>query len=211
MSHKEVSMSSQERSFERVNQKRRTRAELVRAARELIERGEHPSVADVADHAQISRATAYRYFSAPDELLREAVLDTVASKITVREAQAGAGLPDVEKRLDKLVCDVFDMVSENEAVFRTLLAASSGKSPSRRGGRRNTWIMEALAPLKEQLQPQQYKNLVSSLALLTGIEALVVMKDVCELPPRDAKRVLRWTAKALLSETAKENSAISCA
>ncbi|CAD7036982.1 hypothetical protein REJC140_03603 [Pseudorhizobium endolithicum] len=33
-------------------------------------------------------------------------------------------------------------VSENEAVFQTLLPTSSGKSPSRRGGRRNTWTME---------------------------------------------------------------------
>jgi AcrR family transcriptional regulator len=197
-------MSSQERSFERINQKRRTRAELVRAARELIEKGDHPSVAEVADYAQISRATAYRYFSTPDELLREAVLDGVASKISVPAAQPGAGLKEVEKRLDKLVSDVFDMVSANEAVFRTLLATSSGKMPSRRGGRRINWITEALAPLEDQLQPQQFKTLTNALSLIAGVEALVVMQDVCELPAKDAKTVLRWTAQALLSEATRK-------
>jgi AcrR family transcriptional regulator len=196
-------MSSQERSFERINQKRRTRSELVRAARELIEKGEHPSVPEVADHAQISRATAYRYFSTPDELIREAVLDGVAAKITIPEAPAGAGLPDVEKRLDKLVSDVFEMVSANEGVFRTLLATSSGKSPSRRGGRRINWIAEALAPLEDQLPPKRLKDLTSALALLTGVEAFIVMKDVCELPTKDAKRILRWTAQALLNEAGR--------
>jgi AcrR family transcriptional regulator len=197
-------MSSQERSFERINQKRRTRAELVRAARELIEKGDHPSVAEVADYAQISRATAYRYFSTPDELLREAVLDGVASKIHIPAAQPGAGLKEVEKRLDKLVSDVFDMVSANEAVFRTLLATSSGKTPGRRGGRRINWITEALAPLEDQLQPQQFTTLTNALSLLTGVEALVVMQDVCELPAKDAKRVLRWTAQALLIEATRK-------
>ena len=42
-------MDSQEKKFERVNQKRRTRTELLRAARQIIEKGGHPSVAEVAD------------------------------------------------------------------------------------------------------------------------------------------------------------------
>jgi AcrR family transcriptional regulator len=197
-------MSSQERSFERINQKRRTRAELVRAARELIEKGAHPSVAEVADHAQISRATAYRYFSTPDELLREAVLDGVASKISIPPAQPGAGPADVEKRLDNLVADVFNMVSANEMVFRTLLATSSGKSPSRRGGRRIDWIREALAPLESEMQPKQFKSLIYALSLLAGVEALVVMKDVCELTDKEAKMTLRWAASALLTEATRE-------
>ena len=63
-------MSSQVKSHERVNQKQRTRAELLRAARELAEKGGQPGVAEAADHAGISRATAYRYFSNADDMLR---------------------------------------------------------------------------------------------------------------------------------------------
>jgi AcrR family transcriptional regulator len=199
MSHKEVPMNSQDRSFERVNQKRRTRGELVRAARELIERGQQPSVAEVADHANISRATAYRYFSAPEELIREAVLDAVANTINVAPLPAGAGARQVEKGLDKLVVDVFSMVVANEGVFRTLLASHPSNSPSRRGGRRVTWLTEALAPLDARLPPLHMKRLVHALSLLTGIEALVVMRDVCELSPKEGEKVLRWAAQTLLS------------
>jgi hypothetical protein len=76
--------------------------------------------------------------------------------------------------------------------------------PGRRGGRRINWITEALAPLEDQLQPQQFKTLTNALSLIAGVEALVVMQDVCELPTKDAKRVLRWTAQALLSEATRK-------
>jgi AcrR family transcriptional regulator len=46
----------------RVNQKRRTRAAIVAAAIELVEQGQSPTVAEVADAALVSRATAYRFF-----------------------------------------------------------------------------------------------------------------------------------------------------
>ena len=46
----------------RANQKRRTRQALIDAALALRERGRDPSFAEVAEHARVSRATAYRYF-----------------------------------------------------------------------------------------------------------------------------------------------------
>jgi len=193
-------MNSQERSFERVNQKRRTRSELLRAARAIIEKGEHPSVADVADHAGISRATAYRYFSTPDELIREAVLDGVATNITVEPAEEGADAAEVEKRLDKLVTDVFSMILDNEAVFRTLLGTSAtGENQNRRGGRRVSWLKEALGPVERELPPRQFQRLVNSLSLVMGIESMIVMRDICDLDPKEGEKVLRWAAKTLLA------------
>ncbi|TCL67163.1 TetR/AcrR family transcriptional regulator [Rhizobium sp. BK251] len=193
-------MNSQERSFERVNQKRRTRAELLRAAREIIEKGGHPSVADVADHAGISRATAYRYFSTPDDLIREAVLDGVATMISIAPATSGADAAEVEKRLDKLVSDIFAMLVANESVFRTLLGNSvTGQNQNRRGGRRISWLKEAIAPLEGRLPSKHYQRLVHALSLLTGIEALVVMRDICELEPKESEKILRWAARTLLA------------
>jgi AcrR family transcriptional regulator len=52
-----------------VNQKRRTRAALVEAAQRLLDQGRTPTVADVADEALVSRATAYRYFPSQEHLL----------------------------------------------------------------------------------------------------------------------------------------------
>lgn len=198
-------MDSQERSFERVNQKRRTRTELLRAARAIIEKGGHPSVADVADHAGISRATAYRYFSTPDELIREAVLDGVATNITVEPAADDADAAQVQRRLDKLVTDVFKMILDNEAVFRTLLGTSAtGESQNRRGGRRVTWLKEALAPVESEMPPHQFQRLINALSLVTGIESMIVMRDICDLDPTEGEKVLRWTAKTLLAGALSE-------
>lgn len=201
-------MDSQEKKFERVNQKRRTRVELLRAARQIIEKGGHPSVAEVADLAGISRATAYRYFSTPDEIIREAVLDGVADVIKIPPAPENAGAAAVEGRLDTLVSDVFQMVLGNESVFRALLGSSAaGENQVRRGGRRVDWLKQAMAPLEAEMPPREFKRLVSALSLVMGIEAVVVMRDICELEPKEAEKVLRWAAKTLLSGALSESGA----
>ncbi len=53
----------------RDKQKRRTRAAILTAVRELIRQGQIPSVADAADAADVSRRTAYRYFPTQEQLL----------------------------------------------------------------------------------------------------------------------------------------------
>ena len=65
----------------RVNQKRRTRAAILTAAVELLEQGQSPTVAEVADAALVSRATAYRYFPTQEYLLFEAALESTRSDI----------------------------------------------------------------------------------------------------------------------------------
>jgi AcrR family transcriptional regulator len=200
-------MDSQEKKFERVNQKRRTRTELLRAARQIIEKGGHPSVAEVADLAGISRATAYRYFSTPDEIIREAVLDGVADVIKVAPAPDNAGAATVADRLDKLVADVFQMVIGNESVFRALLGSSAvGDSQVRRGGRRIDWLKQAMAPLEGDIPPKEFKRLVNALSLVMGIESVVVMRDICELEPKEAEKTLRWAARTLLAGALAEST-----
>ncbi len=193
-------MSSQEKSFERINQKRRTRAELLRAARELTQQGLAPSVAEVADHAGISRATAYRYFSAPEEMIREAVLDAVATSIHIEPPPAGAGPETVQAQLQKLVGQIFDMVSDNEPMFRALLASTvTGDSKIKRGARRIGWLTGALEPLRPHLPAADFNRLVYSLSLLTGIETLVVFKDVCGMEAQDARDTTLWAARTMIA------------
>lgn len=193
-------MSSQEKSFERINQKRRTRAELLRAARELTERGGQPSVAEVADHAGISRATAYRYFSAPEEMIREAVLDAVATSIRIELVAPGADPQAVGDQLELLIGRIFDMVSENERMFRALLASTvTGDSKVKRGARRIGWLTEALEPLRSRLPAEDFQRLIYGLSLLTGIETLVVLRDVCGLDAQEARDTTLWAAKTMLA------------
>lgn len=201
-------MSSQDKSFERINQKRRTRSELLRAAQELTGRGLQPSVAEVADHAGISRATAYRYFSTPDDMIREAVLDAVATSIAPLPELPEGTDKDPEVQLLALVRQVFDMVEANEPMFRALLASTAtGKAKTKRGGRRIGWLTEVLEPLRKKMPPKAFDKLLASLALLTGIETMVVLKDVCLLDGAEAAEVTLWAARTLLNGAIAEASA----
>src|SRR5690348_7555670 len=56
----------------RVQQKARTRAALVDAARNLMSAGREPTVEEAAETARVSRTTAYRYFPNQLELVRAA-------------------------------------------------------------------------------------------------------------------------------------------
>src|SRR5215212_1898352 len=86
----------------RVNQKRRTRASLLAAAVELLKRGKSPTVAEVADAALVSRATAYRYFPTQEYLLFEAALESTRSDID-RELDENMPPEDPEARIDTLI------------------------------------------------------------------------------------------------------------
>lgn len=193
-------MSGQEKTAGRINQKRRTRGELLRAARDLAEKGGQPTVAEAADHAGISRATAYRYFSNADEMLREALLDAVASGITLERPDKALSLATAEDRVAEVVRQVLQMVRSNEPMFRSFLATSAtGKNPVKRGARRVEWLGEALAPLQAKLTKIEMRNLVAALSLMTGIETLVVFKDVCGLSDRQSEEAALWAAKMLLA------------
>lgn len=143
---------------------------MLRAAYELAEQGRQPSAAEVADHAGISRATAYRYFSKPEELIREAALDAVARRIGNLKPDAPDQAASVEERLADLAGQVFDMVSENEATFRLFLASSvtAGKE-SKRGARRIGWLETALKPLSQELPREMCRKLAHGLSLTLGI------------------------------------------
>lgn len=203
-------MSSQVKTFERINQKRRTRAELLRAARELSVRGSQPSVAEVADHAGISRATAYRYFSTPEEMIREAVLDAIADTIQIKPLDPDTPAVDVGRQVELLVGRVFDMVDENETMFRALLASNvTGDGKNKRGARRVGWLTDVLEPLRRRLPASEFQKLIYALSLLTGVETVVVLKDVCGLEGPEARDMAIWTARVILSGLLSDLSANS--
>ena len=56
----------------RPDQRGRTRRALLEAAARLIAAGQTPTTTEVADAADVSRRTAYRYFPSADELWFEA-------------------------------------------------------------------------------------------------------------------------------------------
>jgi hypothetical protein len=61
------------------------------------------------------------------------------------------------------------------------------------------WIDAALAPATRKLPRARRRRLQAALALTMGVEATIVMKDVCRLDDDEAQVVLRWAAAALLA------------
>jgi AcrR family transcriptional regulator len=196
---------------ERVNQKRRTRANLVEAAQRLLDQGKTPTVAEVAHEALVSRATAYRYFPSQEHLLLDVVLQRSIDEID-RAVRAAAGAGEVPSRLDGLVSAIHQEIAANEAGFRSLLRLSVGQPRSEgptvasiRGERRLQWIEQALAPIASEVDDRTLRRLVSALALCVGTEAFVVLRDHCGLSSREVEETLRWAAGALLAAAAGDS------
>jgi AcrR family transcriptional regulator len=204
-------------SSERVQQKGRTRRALLAAAVELVTSGAQPTVAEVADAAEVSRRTAYRYFPTQEQMLVEAALEGVRGIMAEAiEGSDGArpDIEDVEARLDRAVRALQQSAVANEQLLRTMIRltvsapppASSPETPPvrRRGYRRIDWIALALAPVKQKLGKRRYERLVSALAMCMGIEALIVLRDLRGLRESEAEEVSRWAARALLRASLEE-------
>jgi AcrR family transcriptional regulator len=180
-----------------------------------------PSVAEAADAARVSRATAYRYFPTQEYLLSEAALESARTDIDhLLERSVPSADPAV--RLDTLIQALQQVTLEQEAAFRTLLQlsleahATGGRKREAtedrlRGGRRIDWIEEALAPLGNPFEkdPATFRRVVAALSLCVGIEALIVLQDVCGLEAAEAVEVSRWAAQALLQAGLREATASS--
>ncbi|MEO5670931.1 MAG: TetR/AcrR family transcriptional regulator [Ramlibacter sp.] len=200
-------MPIQKQTAPRDNQKARTRHALVAAATQLMRSGAPPTVADAAELAKVSRATAYRYFPTQDSLLVEiSQVTPVAAPVEDWVASRPPGEP--AEHLRELV-NRFNRVSlQEEAALRTglrmyldmwLQARGKPDTPSAvREGRRMRWLDEVLAPVRKQLKPARWKRLRAALALTLGVEAMVVMKDVCHCTDAEALASLEWAALALL-------------
>lgn len=174
----------------------------------LVAADQSPSVADVADAADVSRRTAYRYFPTQEQLLVEAALETLRPEV---EAALTAALPDgsdtlddvgqAEARLDAAVKVMHRLTLENEPALRTMIRLTSGRTngpPPPRGSRRIDWLTSAVAPVKARLGTARFERLVSALTSCVGMDSLFLLQDARGLSPRAAERVMRWTARALL-------------
>jgi AcrR family transcriptional regulator len=183
----------------RTQQKARTRDALIAATRRLLAQGTTPTVEQAAAAAQISRATAYRYF--PNQ---RALLAATYPVIDRRSLLPTPAPPDPAARLAAVADAQTQLVLEQEPELRAQLrlaldpaGADRSQLPLRRG-RRITWIEEALAPLRGQLPNHQLRRLVHAIGATVGIEALVWLTDIAGLSRQQAVEVMRWSAETLL-------------
>jgi AcrR family transcriptional regulator len=183
----------------RVRQKQRTRAALIAAARDLVADGVTPTVEQAAEHAGISRTTAYRYFPS-----QAALLVAAHPEITTTSLLPADPPTDVGQRLDIVVGRVTELVRDTEEQQRAMLRLSL--EPERRGtrdlllrqGRVIGWLEDALAPLATDIGDDAVRALALAIRSSIGIEAYVWLTDVADLSPDDATALMRWTARSQL-------------
>lgn len=189
----------------RANQKQRTRGAIVDAAVQLVRDGATPTVAQAAEAAGVSRATAYRYFPTPEDLLIEVATVTPAMQpVEAVLAELGDDA-DPETRFLRVQETFNAVVVREEAQMRTALRAyldnwlaRRQRGPELREGRRMRWLGRVLEPARGALSAKQRRRLECALALTLGMDGMVVMKDVCRLKDDEARDVLRWAGLVLL-------------
>jgi AcrR family transcriptional regulator len=192
----------------RHSQKARTRRDLVDAARKLLAAGGRPTISEVADTAEVSRRTAYRYFASAEQLLTEAALEALRS-VVVREIDEGAPGEDTATRVDRLVNAMHNVTLSNERLLRQMIRFTIDRGQIAPGvpprpSRRLEYVEQALAPLRDVLGPTQFERLVHAMAVVVGIEARIVLKDICGLNDHEVLETERWAAQALLAAATRE-------
>jgi AcrR family transcriptional regulator len=196
----------------RVAQKRRTRQALLEAARRILERDEEPTLESIAAEADVSRATAYRYFPRVDALLGVIPLaGLVANQETILGDDPD---DDPSDRVGRVQRYFYDLAADNEMAFRrmikavheeTLRADPEDEYEPLRGGYRLAALDRALAPLAQEVDETTLADLRLALVALTGFEALTVVKDVCGLEAAAGRRSLEWAARALVDAARRQD------
>ena len=199
-----VSSSSDDLAEAQRGPRARTRRLMLETAVALMQQGRTPSVSDVAEAAEVSRATAYRYFPSQAALVH-AVVDAALGPIL----QWRSDSTDAEARVGDLLELTMPRILEFEATFKASLkmsleqwaqrqAGTLGNEPAFKRGHRVELLQAAIAPLRGTLDEAQFGRLAKALSLAYGLEVLLVLKDIWGLSYDEAQDVAQWTASALV-------------
>jgi AcrR family transcriptional regulator len=192
----------------RSNQKERTRAAIVAAARESVTSGGEVTMPEVARRALVSEATAYRYFPDLASLLREALAGIWDSPEKAMEPVARSD--DPVERIGFATEVLLREVLAYQGAVRAMISASITKPPAAttlRPGRRLGLIDEALRPLNSTMaarQSAQFEQLKRGLAVVVSAETLFTLTDLCGLTPEAAIASAIQTARSLTTAALAE-------
>jgi AcrR family transcriptional regulator len=204
----------------RYRQRRRTRAAIVDATMDLLRAGTTPSVAEVAEAADVSRRTVYLYFPTLEQLLADATAGLLSGDAIDAAIEAADRGDDPAERVTAMIRAVYAAADETLPIGRSLIRLTVEAPPvaddetvaaPRRGYRRISWIERALEPLRPQLTPAMFERLVSALAMVVGWEALIVLQDVRGLAADEQLDTALWTARALVQAALAEGPTPSSA
>jgi AcrR family transcriptional regulator len=186
---------------------------LLDTAMTIIQKSGHiPSVAEVAVRSNVSRATAYRYFTSRSALVT-AVIDSSLGPVRTLASDNPSG----RERVHELFVQTFPRFKEFEPQLRAAAQLSLEQwaleraglleeEPYRRGHRVRI-LQHALAPLAPLMRPVVRDRLHRALSVVYGIEPYVILKDIWGLPDREVERTALWMADALIDAALRDSGA----
>ena len=188
-------------------QRRRTRTAILDATMQLIRDGHTPTLDEITAAAEVSRRTIYMHFPTLDQLILDASMGALAGRYVEAEFE-----PDAEtaERVATIVDTLWDHAEEWLPLGRRTVAMTAANPPAdgpKRGHRRVDWIQRAVEPLRERLTDEQHDRLVSSLCIVLGWEAMIVLRDIRGHAPDREREVVAWTAQCLVRAILEEVSA----
>lgn len=192
-----TSASKPDLSRTRGRQTRRTKRALLAAADEIFAEGGVPTVADVAERADVARATAYRYFPTQEALLLETTF--LGDSGPIRSLpELVKEIPDPPQRLAEAVRRVTAWTLGREARLRTILRMSLQHEGVQRPARRRHYIAQLLADVQAEMPIDEYERLTGALTLLFGIDPIVSIRDNSDIPPDRIPDILAWASYVLV-------------
>ena len=199
-----MTSSSTPRHGGRPAQRRRTRTAILDATIQLLIDGHTPTLDEIAAAADVSRRTIYVHFPTLDQLILDASMGALAGRDVDAEFE-----PDTEaaERVATIIDTLYDHAEEWLPLGRRMVALTAANPPAdgpKRGQRRVDWIQRAVEPLRERLTDEQHNRLVSSLSIVLGWEAMIVLQDIRGHAPRRGREVAAWTAQSLVRAILEE-------
>lgn len=188
----------------------RTRKLLLDSAMALFDGGAFPSITELAQHAQVSRATAYRYFPTQSDLITAVVAESLGPILEWRPQDESA-----EARILQLLSFAYPQMEQHEGALRAALqlslqqwaqARSSTDKPGEKlvRGNRKRLLKLAVEPLQGKLSPESLQRVIHSFSLIYGSEVFLVLKDIWGLELEDIQDVTQWMAKAIIRQAEED-------
>ncbi|HDL8087932.1 TPA: TetR/AcrR family transcriptional regulator [Yersinia enterocolitica] len=181
----------------------RTRRLLIDAAMSMYEQGAFPSITEVANAAQLSRATAYRYFPTQSALVSAMVDESLGPILAWQPTQ-----PDARQRIAELLSFAYPRMLQHEGVLRAALHLSLQQWADNRSnpnneeklirGNRKRLLKLAVEPLEGKLTPAALQRVIHAFSLIYGSEVFMVLKDIWHLDDAGIQDVTQWMGKAIL-------------
>ena len=192
--------------------KKRKYKVLIQHALRMFEEGAFPSVTELAIAADVSRATAYRYFPTQSALISTVVDEILKPIIAWQPEQVSA-----EERVEELLKFAYPQMLNHEGALRAALLLSLQQWAEKRSqetnakpgfvvneklirGHRKQILSLVTEPLKEQLSPELREKVIHSLSLVYGSEVFMVFKDIWQMENDEVQSITQWMAKAILNQ-----------